>query len=164
MWWPPPNCLSLVGLNLNLLLRPLARRRYWMGPESIRYPTPPPLGPGWLIDWLTMVSRLWWPGADWWWVIDVMVAWHVTGADEEPSAQKQEKIQECWGWWRGSPHLSQWRHAESEMYRIYTFFYCCSLSYLYLSLLQSLSRLDYCSVSKAKLKDSNVTFNNEFYS
>lgn len=51
-----------------------------------------------------------------WWVIGVMADCGGSGAEEEPSPQ--EKIQEFWGWWRGSPHLSQWRHAKSEMYRI----------------------------------------------
>lgn len=84
---------------------------------KLSIPTPPPLG---LVEWMTMphcggLVLL----ADWW-VVDVMADCGGAGAEEEPSPQ--EKIQKFWGWWRGSPHLSQWRHAESEMYRIYTFF------------------------------------------
>lgn len=86
-------------------------------PESI-HPYTYPLG---LVEWMTMSHCGGLVLADWW-VIDVMADCGGSGADEEPSAQEQEKIQECWGWWRGSPHLSQWRHAESEMYRIYIFF------------------------------------------
>jgi len=108
----------LAGLNLHLLLRPFAWWCYWTG--WIYPPLHLPPWPGWMND----DVALWWPGAGWW-VIDVMSDCGGSGAEEEPSPQ--EKIQECWGWWRGSPHLSQWRHAESEMYRIYTFFsYCCS--------------------------------------
>lgn len=106
-------CSALPSIRLAVLLN---------GP-NLSTPTPPPLG---LVDWMTMSHCGGLVLADWW-VIDVMADCGGSGAEEESSPQEQEKIQECWGWWRGSPHLSQWRHAESEMYRIYTFFfYCCS--------------------------------------
>lgn len=85
--------------------------------ESI-HPLPPPLG---LVEWMTMSRCGGLVLADWW-VVGVMADCGVSDAEEEPSPQEQEKIQEFWGWWRGSPHLSHWRHAESQMYRIYPFF------------------------------------------
>lgn len=109
-------CCSVVpSIRLAVLLNGL----------NLSTPTPPPW-PGWMND----DVALWWPGAGWC-VIGVMADCGGSGAEEEPSPQ--EKIQECWGWWRGSPHLSQWRHAKSEMYRIYTFFFllltfCLTLS------------------------------------
>lgn len=102
-------CSVLPSIRLAVLLN---------GP-NLSTPTPPPLG---LVEWMTMSHCGGLVLADWW-VIDVMADCGGSGAEEEPSPQEQEKIQECWGWWRGSPHLSQWRHAESEMYRIYTFFF-----------------------------------------
>lgn len=102
-------CSVLPSIRLAVLLN---------GP-NLSTPTPPPLG---LVEWMTMSHCGGLVLADWW-VIDVMADCGGSGAEEEPSPQEQEKIQECWGWWRGSPHLSQWRHAESEMYRIYPFFF-----------------------------------------
>lgn len=86
-------------------------------PESV-HPFTSPLG---LVEWMTMSRCGGRVLAGW--VIGVMADCGGSGAEEEPSPQEQEKIQECWGWWRGSPHLSQWRHAESEMYRIYTLYF-----------------------------------------
>lgn len=119
MWWLAPNFSDGAEFEFAApSLRPFAWRCYWTG--RIYPPLHlPPLG---LVEWMTMSHCGGLVLADWW-VIDVMADCGGSGAEEEPSPQEQEKIQECWGWWRGSPHLSQWRHAESEMYRIYTFFY-----------------------------------------
>lgn len=116
-------CSVLPSIRLAVLLN---------GP-NLSTPTPPPLG---LVEWMTMSHCGGLVLADWW-VIDVMADCGGSGAEEEPSPQEQEKIQECWGWWRGSPHLSQWRHAESEMYRIYTFFFSTVVHTLSLTLLLS---------------------------
>lgn len=109
-------CSVLPSIRLPVLLN---------GP-NLSTPTPPPLA--WLNEWRCRIV------VAWCWLTDGLLMWWDcggSGAEEEPSPQ--EKIQECWGWWRGSPHLSQWRHAESEMYRIYTYFFFLLLFTLCLS-------------------------------
>lgn len=119
MWWLAPNFSDGAEFEF---AAPSIRLAVLLNGPNLSTPTPPPLG---LVDWMTMSHCGGLVLADWW-VIDVMADCGGSGAEEEPSPQEQEKIQEFWGWWRGSPHLSQWRHAESEMYRIYTFFFYCS--------------------------------------
>lgn len=129
MWWLPP--IFSDGAEFAFAapsFLPFAWWCYWTG--WIYPPLHLPLG---LVEWMTM------SGCDGRVLADALLVWWriaaVPGAEEEPSPQ--EKIQECWGWWRGSPHLSQWRHAKSEMYRIYTFFLSTVVNLLSHSFLSS---------------------------
>lgn len=81
-----------------------------------------PLSARWMNEWHVPSGcggLAWCSLGRWWWWL--MVDDGGDGTTEEPSSQEQEKIPECWGWWRGSPDLSQGRHAKSQMYRIYPF-------------------------------------------
>lgn len=100
-----------LAMNFNLLLPPWpdAGVRITLSSSS----TPP----RWMNEWCV---RAWF-----WLVFD-------GGDDDSPTPEKssQEKNQEYWGWWGGSPGLSQWRHAKSKMYRTQPFLYItvCSVS------------------------------------
>lgn len=65
MWWLPPN--FSMGLNLNLLLRPIAWRCYWTGRNYPPLHLPP--RPAWMND----DVALWWPGAGW--LTDGLLMW-----------------------------------------------------------------------------------------
>jgi len=53
---------------------------------------------------------------------DILIGWTILVPFPEESPK--EKIQECRGWWGGSPDLWKWRRSKSKMYRTFfnTFF------------------------------------------
>lgn len=121
MWWAP--CAYLCcGLNLRWL-HPVAGPdccTVWMA-ESL-----PPFLPRWMNECRVLVL----PDSHGLLMVMVVMLMVVWKPPEEPS---QEKIQKCWGWWGGAPDLSQWRHTQGEMYRIYTFFCIPFESVIFLS-------------------------------
>lgn len=121
MWWLAPNFSDGAEFEF---AAPSIRLVVLLNGPNLSTLYLPPLG---LVEWMTMSRCGGLVLADWW-VVGVMADCGVSDAEEESSPQEQEKIQEFWGWWRGSPHLSHWRHAESQMYRIYPFFLLFSLS------------------------------------
>lgn len=112
MWWLAPNFSDGAEFEF---AAPSIRLAVLLNGPNLSTPTPPSLG---LVEWMT-VSRC----GGRCWLTDGLLVWCPVQRRSHQRRSRKRSIQEFWGWWRGSPHLSQWRHAESEMYRIYTFFF-----------------------------------------
>lgn len=64
--------------------------------------------------WWWWCWRWWWW---WWWWCRCPWTSNTLPPFPVPEKSSQEKKQEFWGWWGGSPDLSQWTSAKSKMYR-----------------------------------------------
>lgn len=99
------------GMHLKLLL-PWPGLGFWMG----RISSPSSTSSRWMNDWRILA---------WFWrVYDDHggdAVGHEPPPPPSPEESPQEEIPKFWGWWGGSPDLSQWTRTKSKMYRTQTF-------------------------------------------